>query len=159
MARRLRSVDLDFVESAALRLVFAAEVSAPPDVVYRALADDVEGWPGWFTQVTSARPVDAGAGRVVRLRGGIVFRETVVAAEPGTRYAYRADESNAPGLQALLEEWLLTPAGTGTRVQWTFAADGSALFRFTMGRGRAAMGKAFRDAVRNLGRRLPAAPA
>ncbi|MFJ6463470.1 SRPBCC family protein [Streptomyces sp. NPDC091387] len=159
MARRLRPVELDFVESAPLRLVFAAEVAAPPDVVYRALADDVEGWPGWFTQVTAARPVDAGAGREVRLRGGIAFRETVVAAEPGRRYAYRVDDSNAPGLQALAEEWLLTPAGTGTRVQWTFAADGSALFRFTMRRGRSAVGRSFRDAVRNLGRRLAAAAA
>ncbi|MCX4774546.1 SRPBCC family protein [Streptomyces sp. NBC_01260] len=159
MARRLRSVGLDFVEAAPLRLVFAAEVAAPPDAVYRALADDVEGWPGWFTQLTAARPVGAGAGREVRLRGGIAFRETVVAAEPGRRYAYRVDDSNAPGLHALVEEWLLTPAGTGTRVQWTFAADGSALFRFTMRRGRAAVGRSFRDAVRNLGRRLSAAGA
>ncbi|WP_327335408.1 SRPBCC family protein [Streptomyces sp. NBC_01324] len=154
MARRLRSVDLDFVEAAPLRLVFAAEVAAPPGAVYRALADDVEGWPGWFTQLTSARPIDAGAGREVRLRGGIRFRETIVAAEPGSRYAYRIDDSNAPGLQALVEEWLLTPAGTGTRVQWTFAADGAALFRFTMRRARPAVGRSFRDAVRNLGRRL-----
>lgn len=159
MARRLRSVGLDFIEAAPLRLVFAAEVSAPPDVVYRALADDVEGWPHWFTQVTAARPVDAGAGRAVRLRGGIVFRETILATDPAERYAYRADESNAPGLHALLEEWLLTPAGTGTRVQWTFAADGSRLFRFTMRRGRAAMGRSFREAVRNLERRLPTAAA
>ncbi|WP_329617811.1 SRPBCC family protein [Streptomyces brevispora] len=159
MPRRLRSVGLDFVEAAPLRLVFAAEVAAPPDVVYRVLADDVEGWPGWFTQVTAARPVDAGAGREVRLRGGIAFRETVVAAEPGLRYAYRVDVSNAPGLHALLEEWLLAPAGAGTRVQWTFAADGSPLFRFLMRRGRAAVGRSFRDAVRNLGRRLPTAGA
>ncbi|WNI33627.1 SRPBCC family protein [Streptomyces sp. ITFR-6] len=154
MTRRLRSVDLDFVESAPLRLVFAAEVASPPDAVYRALAEDVEGWPRWFTQLTSARPVDAGAGREVRLRGGIRFRETIVAAEPGSRYAYRIDDSNAPGLHALVEEWLLTPAGTGTRVRWTFTADGSALFRFAMRRARPAVGKSFRDAVRNLGRRL-----
>lgn len=159
MAHRLRSVELDFVETAPLRLVFAAEVSAPPDAVYRALADDVEGWPGWFTAVTAAVPVDAGAGRAVRLRGGIVFRETVVAAEPGERYAYRIDSSNAPGLRALVEEWRLTPAGTGTRVRWTFAADGSPLFRFALGRGRAVVGRSFRDAVRDLDRRLTAAPA
>ncbi|MFD0023965.1 SRPBCC family protein [Streptomyces sp. NPDC058382] len=159
MARRLRSVDLDFVETAALRLVFTAEVSAPPDAVYRALADDVEGWPDWFTQVAAARPADDGAGRVVRLRGGIAFRETVVAAEPGLRYAYRVDESNAPGVQALLEEWLLTPAGTGTRVRWTFATDGSPLFRFALRGARPVLGRSFRDAVRNLGRRLSTAAA
>ncbi|WP_327712748.1 SRPBCC family protein [Streptomyces sp. NBC_00464] len=159
MTRQLRSVELDFVESAPLRLVYAAEVSAPPDAVYRALADDVEGWPGWFTQVKVALPLDGGTGREVRLQGGITFRETVVATDPGTRYAYRADRSNAPGLKALLEEWQLSPAGSGTRVQWTFAADGSPLFRFTLRRARGAVGRSFRDAVGNLDRRLSAAAA
>ncbi|MFH8475429.1 SRPBCC family protein [Streptomyces sp. NPDC018000] len=154
MPRRLRSVDLDFVESAPLRLVFAAEMSAPPELVYRALADDVAGWPSWFTSVTAARPTDNGAGREVRLKGGTVFRETIVAAAPCEQYAYRVDESNAPGLLALLEDWRLTPAGTGTRVQWTFAADGAAPFRFALRLGRSGMGRAFRDAVRNLDGRL-----
>ncbi|MGW1733078.1 SRPBCC family protein [Streptomyces sp. NBC_01724] len=156
MARRLRSVDLDFVPVAPLRLVFAAEVSAPPEAVYRALAEDVEGWPSWFTAVTAARPTAAGAGREVRLKGGTMFQETVLAKEPGERYAYRVDETNAPALQALLEEWRLSPAstGTGTRVQWTFAADGPAPFRFTLRLGRAGLARAFRDAVRNLDERL-----
>ncbi|QNE78737.1 SRPBCC family protein [Streptomyces finlayi] len=159
MARRLRPVGLDFVASAPLRLVFASELSAPPEVVYRALAEDVESWPGWFTSVTDARPADGGAGRVVRLKGGTVFRETIVAREPGERYAYRVDETNAPGMTALLEEWRLTPAVTGTRVQWTFATDGGTLFRFGLRLGRAGLGRAFRGAVRNLGRRLDQAAA
>ncbi|WLQ32295.1 SRPBCC family protein [Streptomyces castrisilvae] len=159
MAHRLRSESLGFARVAPVRLVFTAEVSAPPDVVYRALADDVEGWPAWFTAVTAAVPVEAGAGREVRLRGGITFRETVIATEPGERYAYRVDTTNAPGMKALVEEWRLTPAGTGTQVRWTFAADGSPLFRFVLRRARRAVGRSFRDAVRDLGRRLAAAPA
>lgn len=159
MAHRLRSENLGFAGTAPVRLVFAAEVSAPPDVVYRALADDVEGWPRWFTAVTAAVPVAAGAGREVRLRGGIVFRETVIATEPGERYAYRIDSTNAPGPRALVEEWRLTPAGSGTRVRWTFAADGSPLFRFALRRARGLVGRSFRDAVRSLDRRLSAAPA
>ncbi|UQT60217.1 SRPBCC family protein [Streptomyces durmitorensis] len=162
MARRLRPVGLEFVESAPLRLVFAREVSAPPETVYRALADDMTGWPEWFTAVTLCRPVDGadgGKGREVRLKGGTRFRETIVATDVAERYAYRADESNAPGLRALVEEWRLTPAGTGTLVQWTFAADGAAPFRFAMKLGRAGMGRAFRDAVTALDRRLAAANA
>ncbi|MFI8434821.1 SRPBCC family protein [Streptomyces sp. NPDC079020] len=159
MARRLRTVGLDFTESAPLRLVFAAQVAAPPDAVYRALADDVESWPRWFTAVTSAASTDAGAGREVRLKGGAMLRETIVAAEPDERYAYRVDDANTPGLTALLEEWRLTPSGTGTHVQWTFAADGSALFRFALGLGRAGVGRSFRDAVRRLDKRLAGAPA
>lgn len=162
MARRLRPVGLEFAESAPLRLVFAREVSASPEAVYRALADDMTGWPEWFTAVTLCRPTDGAdgsKGREVRLKGGTRFRETIMAAEPAERYAYRVDESNAPGLRALLEEWRLTPAGTGTRVQWTFAADGAAPFRFTLKLGRAGMGRAFRDAVTALDRRLAAANA
>ncbi|MFB8075245.1 SRPBCC family protein [Streptomyces californicus] len=156
MTRRLRTVEREFAESAPMRLVFAAEVAAPPDVVYRALADEVESWPSWFTAVVRATPTDGGAGREVRLRGGIVVRETITAAEPGACYAYRADASNAPGLRALLEEWRLTPEGSGTRVRWTFAADGTGPFRLALSLGRAGVGRSFRDAVRRLDARLAA---
>jgi uncharacterized protein YndB with AHSA1/START domain len=154
MARRLRPVGLDFTETALVRLVFAREIAAPPEAVFRALAEDVPGWSEWFSAVTSARPVDGGAGREVRLTGGTRFRETVLAAEPNEVYAYRVDETNAPGVHALLEEWRLTPAGTGTRVQWTWAADGTAAFRLLVGLARGGLGRAFRGAVTALERRL-----
>ncbi|MET8472360.1 SRPBCC family protein [Streptomyces sp. NPDC006422] len=160
MARRLRPVQLDFVESAPLRLVFAREVSASPDAVYRALAEDVVGWPQWFSAVTLARPMDGGARREVRLKGGTRFLETIVAAEPGEVYAYRVDETNAPGVRALLEEWRLEGIpGGGTRVRWTFAVDAPAGVRAGMKFGRAAMGRAFRGAVAALDRRLASTPA
>ncbi|MCK7624794.1 SRPBCC family protein [Streptomyces sp. RS10V-4] len=154
MSRRLRSVELDFAASAPLRLVFTAETAAPPAAVYAALADDVPGWAEWFTGVSQAAPVDGGRCRAVRLAGGTRFAETVLAAEPGARYAYRVDTTNAPVLRALLEEWRLTPAGGGTRVRWTFAADGPAAFRWLMPLARPALGRAFRDSVRALDRRL-----
>lgn len=156
MAPRLRPVGLDFAQSAPVRLVFAREVAASPEVVFRALAEDVPGWSEWFAAVASARPVDEGAGREVRLTGGIRFQETVVAATPNEVYAYRVDETNAPGVHALLEEWRLTPAGTGTRVQWTFAGDGTAVFRFALKAARTGLGRAFRGAVTALDRRLAA---
>lgn len=158
MARRLRTVGREFADSAPIRLVFAAEVSAPVGVVYRALAEDVASWPSWFTAVTRATPTDAGGGRDVRLRGGVRFREAIVVAEPDTCYAYRVDESNAPGLRALLEEWRLTPEGAGTRVQWTFAADGTGLFRLVLSLARAGVGRSFREAVRRLDARLATTP-
>ncbi|KAB1988949.1 SRPBCC family protein [Streptomyces triticiradicis] len=159
MARRLRPVGPEFVETAALRLVFAREVAAPPEAVFSALAEDVSGWSEWFSAVTLARPTADGAGREVRLRGGGRFEETVLVARAPEVYAYRVDSTNAPGLRALAEEWRLTPAGRGTRVQWTFAADGTALFRATLTVGRSGLGRAFRDAVRALDRRLASAPA
>ena len=154
MARRLRPVGLDFVRTAPVRLVFAREISAAPEAVFRALAEDVPGWSEWFSAVTLARPTGDGAGREVRLKGGTRFEETVLKAEEAEVYAYRVDATNAPGPRALVEEWRLTPAGTGTRVQWTFAADGPWPFRFVLGAARPGLGRAFRDAVTALDRRL-----
>ncbi|MEU3252551.1 SRPBCC family protein [Streptomyces sp. NPDC006997] len=152
-ARRLRPVGLDFVAHAPVRLVFAQEVAAEPGAVYRVLAEDVAGWPDWFPGVRSARVVDDGAGRDVRLVGGTRFRERVLAAKAPEVYAYRVDVTNLPGVRALVEEWRLTPVGGGagrTRVRWTFTADGPAPFRGVLRLARGGLGRAFRDAVRAL---------
>ncbi|GAA4005692.1 SRPBCC family protein [Streptomyces sp. NBC_01352] len=156
MARQLRPVGIEFVETAPVRLVFAREISASPAAVFRALAEDVPGWADWFGAVTLARSVQEGARREVRLKGGTRFLETVLVAKEAEVYAYRVDETNAPGPRALVEEWRLTPAGTGTRVQWTFAADGPAVFRLALTFARSGLGRAFRDAVTSLDRRLAA---
>ncbi|MEU0842587.1 SRPBCC family protein [Streptomyces sp. NPDC005962] len=153
MAYRLRSVGPDYTETAPVQLAFTAEASAPPEAVFEALAD-VEGWPRWFRQVADARPTADGTGREIRLRGGTRFRETVVAADPGERYAYRIDETNVPGLRALLEEWRLVPWHSGTVVRYTFALDGTAVTRASARLARPGLRRAFHDAVRRLDRRL-----
>ncbi|GGU09614.1 SRPBCC family protein [Streptomyces coeruleorubidus] len=155
MAHRLRPVGLDFVGTAPVRHVSEREISAPVEAVYRAL-EDVPGWVGWFPQVTAARPIDGGKGRDIRLMGGVRFRESVIAAEGPEVYAYRVDVTNVPGVRAIAEEWRLAPAGTGTRVRWTFATDGTAAYRLALRPVRAAQAKAFRDAVTALDRRLAA---
>ncbi|MDQ0579252.1 SRPBCC family protein [Streptomyces rishiriensis] len=154
MAHRLRPEGLPFVETAPVRLVFEREMSAPPELVFRALAEDVSGWTEWFPAVTSVRPLDGGAGRDVRLRGGTRFRETVLVAKEPEVYAYRVDVTNAPGVRALVEEWRLSPAGAGTRVRWTFAADGNGAVRTVLRLARTGLGRSFRDAVTRLDRRL-----
>ncbi|MFD7388411.1 SRPBCC family protein [Streptomyces sp. NPDC059852] len=156
MAHLLREVGLDFVGAAPVRHVFARETAAPPEAVYAALAEDVAGWTRWFSAVTLARPIDGGARREIRLRGGGRFEETVLAAERPAVYAYRVDLANAPGSRAIVEEWRLTPSGAGTRVQWTVAVDGTAPFRASVRLARAGFARAFRGAVTSLDRRLAA---
>ncbi|MFE9674048.1 SRPBCC family protein [Streptomyces sp. NPDC006259] len=156
MAHRLRPEEPGFLATAPVRLVFAEEVAATPEQVFHALAEDVAGWAAWFPAVTSARPVDGGAGRDVRLRGGTRFRETVLVAREPEVYAYRVDVTNVPGTRALVEEWRLAPAGTGTRVRWTFAADGTAVLRAALRLARPGMGRSFRGAVTRLDRRIAA---
>jgi carbon monoxide dehydrogenase subunit G len=155
MAHRLRPVGLDFVGFAPVRHISALEISAPVKAVYRAL-EDVPGWVDWFPQVTAARPIDEGAGRDIRLMGGVRFRESIIAAKEPEVYAYRVDVTNVPGVRAIVEEWRLAPAGDGTRVQWTFATDGTAAYRLAMKPLRGAQARAFRDAVSALDRRLAA---
>ena len=154
MAHQLRAVGLDFVESAPVRLVFAREMAAPPKDVFRALAEDVPGWTEWFSAVTLARPTGDGSTREIRLRGGGRFQETIIAASEPEAYAYRVDVANVPGVRALVEEWRLAPSGTGTRVRWTFATDGTAAFRAVVKLAAPGLGRAFRDAAGALDRRL-----
>jgi len=154
MAHRLRPVGLDFIDTAPVRLVFTQEMSAAPDAVFHALNDDVPGWAEWFAAVTSARSLDDGTRRDIRLTGGGHFLETVIAAKKAEVYAYRVDVTNAPGARAMAEEWRLIPAGGGTRVQWTFAVEGNAVFRGVVRMARPGLGRAFKGAVAALDRRL-----
>lgn len=75
-------------------------------------------------------------------------------AEEPEVYAYRVDVTNTPGARAMAEEWRLAPAGSGTRVRWTFAADGTAPFRLVPKAARPGPGRAFRSAVTSLDHRL-----
>ncbi|KOV57238.1 SRPBCC family protein [Streptomyces sp. MMG1121] len=152
MPQRLRPVGPDFVDSAPVRFVFTRDMAAAPETVFRALAEDVPGWPQWFSSVAAARPTEGG--REVRLRGGIHFQETVLVAKAPEVYAYRVDATNAPGARAWIEEWRLTPAGAGTRVRMTFALDGTAPFRLVCGLIRPGVGQAVRKAVAALDRHL-----
>lgn len=155
MARRLRPVELDFTASAPVRLVFTAVLTAPPAAVYRSLAVEVGSWPAWFRAVRSATPTTDGTGRTIRLSGGGRFEEKIMAADPDTRYAYRVDTANAPGVTALLEEWALSPTSAGgTRVQWTMATAGNRPYTLLLRLGRPGIGLSFRDAMRRLDRRL-----
>ncbi|MGP3976130.1 SRPBCC family protein [Streptomyces sp. 8N114] len=154
-ARQLRPVGLDFADTAPLRLAFTANLGVPVERVYTALADELETWPCWFTAVTDVRPTGDGKARDVRLKGGGFFHETVLAAHPAERYAYRIDRTNAPGVRAMLEDWNLaySTAG-GTRVRWTMAVDGTPVLRAVLRLGRPGVGASFRDAMRKLERRL-----
>ncbi|MEU1629431.1 SRPBCC family protein [Streptomyces sp. NPDC020096] len=117
---------------------------------------DTEGWTAWFRAVVSARPTDGG--REIGLMGGVRFTETVLAAEEDERYVYRVDETNLRGIEALAEEWRITPLSCGgSRIQWTVAADAPASVRVLLRYARPGLGHAFRDAVHALDRRLATA--
>lgn len=152
LTHQLRAVELDFLGTAPVRLVFSAAVAATPAAVYHALAEDTEGWAQWFGAVKSAQPT--AAGRHIVLAGGLHFEETVLAADSPGRYAYRADAVNRPGARAILEEWRVEAAATGSRVRWTIAVDPTPLTGVLLRLLKPALGASFRGALRKLDRRL-----
>jgi uncharacterized protein YndB with AHSA1/START domain len=152
LKHRLRPVGPDFLDSAPLRLAFTAAIAASPEAVYRALAEDTEGWTEWFAAVSHAGAVPEG--RRIGLAGGLRFEETVLVSERPRRYAYRADATNRPGLRAMAEEWRVEPAAGGSLVQWTIAVDpapAAALFLRVLA---PALRTAFRRAMQRLDLRL-----
>jgi uncharacterized protein YndB with AHSA1/START domain len=155
---RLRPVDLDFLDTAPVRLSFTAAVAAPAHDVYHALAEELTSWPLWFAPVKRARTTRPG-GREIVLVGGMRFEETVLAAERPSRYAYRADTANRPGMRAIAEDWRLAPIAGGSLVQWTLAAEpvpGAALF---LRLSRPVLRSSFRRAMQKLDLRISGAGA
>ena len=135
MGKRLRPVTSGFLEDAPTRLVFVSHLSAKPDQVFRELTEDASTWPLWFTSIRTAAyigppPYGPGAGRVVTLRGGPHFVESVLVLEEPSRFVYRVEQANVPGVYAWLEEWLLAPsAGGGTVLRFTMAIDAAPAVR------------------------------
>lgn len=159
MPRTLRAVDLDFTRTAKHRVTVSEVLPASPDAVFAALAEDPAGWGAWFPGFTDAGryltpgPHGVGSQREVFARGSR-FLETVLAWEPGRHWAFRVDEAGLPAVSALAEDFVLTPEGTGTRVDYTMAQEtrpgfvGALLVRFAGGQ--------LRKALRNLGAHLAA---
>ena len=115
---RLAEIDLAFADDAPLRLVLHAEIAATPDDVYAALSDDPATWT-WFPSLQGGRfPGDShgvGDPREVRI-GGTTIAETILAADPGQRWAYRVDAMQIPIAKALVEVWDLAEVpATSTR--------------------------------------------
>ncbi len=113
------------------RYTFTHTVSADPQRVWAEVADH-EGmaqWtPSWaslpkVTLESVGSPDRNGVGAVRRLVmvPGPPIRERVTAFEPGQRLAYEAI-SGVPA-RDYTGEIVLTPAGAGTRIDWTIAFD------------------------------------
>jgi hypothetical protein len=151
---KLRPVELDFLETAPMRLAFEAVVLATPDRVFAALSDQPTTWT-WFPGVKGlpyegAAPFGVGTKRTVRALGN-TYHETIVAWEAPDRWAYRVEETTMPIAKALVEEWTTSAAGEGTLVRWLFAADPGLVFRLASPILPFGMRFMFRRAMRNLG--------
>ncbi|HET9728994.1 MAG TPA: SRPBCC family protein [Acidimicrobiia bacterium] len=126
MALTLRPVDLDFFAAAPQRFDFVETVDAPIDAVFAAISADPSTW-SWFPGLDEGRyesepPHGAGSRRYVRM-GDWWYRETLLAFDSPTRWAYRIDETTSPLFAALAEDWRLEADGDTTNVRWVFAFE------------------------------------
>lgn len=160
MKYHLRAVDLDFLATAPKKLVFAADVAAPRAAVFAAISADPSSWT-WFPGISWGRyegpaPYGVGSRREVRI-GGTGYRETILAWNEPSRWAYRVDASSLPLAHACVEDWVLEDHGDHTTVRWIFAVDPTFLFQAGLPLAPLIMGGLFRRAMRNLSRTLASA--
>jgi len=90
--------------------------------------------------------------------GDSQYRETILAWDEPTRWAYRVDESADALIDALVEEWVVEGGGDGDRstVRWTFAVQPGGDMEAAIPAAKTMIGDMFGQAMANLTTRLSA---
>jgi hypothetical protein len=117
------AVDLDFLNTAPIRLGAAVNVGRPPSEVFAAFAHDPANWgeffPGFDTTGSYHGSGPHGVGsRCTKRVTGIKVDETVLAWDEGARFAFRVDGTTAPAFHAWDEDYRFESDGNnGTLVR------------------------------------------
>jgi uncharacterized protein YndB with AHSA1/START domain len=125
-ATPLRPVDDELLTTAPLIVRSAVRLDAPPSRVWEALGSD-EMW-SWFPVIDRLAwqtPGPHAAGSVRRLRLGrfLTVDEEFYRWDVDRRATFRIVSQSRPVLDALIEDFLLEPAGSGTTLTWTMAVS------------------------------------
>ena len=112
------AVDLDYLESAPLRLCASVNVNRPPSEVSVALAHDPANWgeffPGFDRTGRWQTPGPHGVGsRYTKRFIGITIEESVLVWDEGARLAFRVVGTTAPAFHAWVEDYHFEPDGHG----------------------------------------------
>jgi hypothetical protein len=154
---RLAPVDLDFLVTAPVRFTCTEPLPAPAQVVFGVISADPSTWT-WFPGLADARyesepPFGVGTIRSVVMEG-VAYRETVLAWDAPTRWAYRVDESSETTFRALAEDWVMRDTDDGSTLTWTFAVDPQPELRALVEGARDVIGGVFSRAMASLASRL-----
>jgi hypothetical protein len=158
MTHELAPVDLDFLDRAPLRFEYEVELAAPRGPVFDVISSDPGGW-SWFPGMEAGGyegdgTPGVGSRRWVRLTG-TTYRETILAWDAPTRWAYRVDESSVPLFEALVEDWVIEPRPGGTSaLRWIFAFAPLPDLADTMHDAHELIGRTFYEAMTRLDRHL-----
>lgn len=127
---KLRPVDVDFVDTAAVVLTTEVDLPASIDEVWDVIVDN-ESWPHWLWRcrsMSASRSVWADPGDTRRVNFGVMkLDEVAVVLDRPERWAMSLTSSTLPIAKAMLEMLELTDTSRGgetrTEVRWTGAFD------------------------------------
>jgi uncharacterized protein YndB with AHSA1/START domain len=157
--KSLDPAGLDFFGTAPLQVSASVQLRATPERVFASFADAAD-WLRWWPMMTACawtRDTGAvGAEREVAVRLLGRFRERMIAWQPGARFAFTMIGSTSPMATQLAEDYRLAADGTGTRIEWTLAAQPTTLGKLTAPVMRRTLLRMFQRGITNLDRLLAA---
>lgn len=127
--RATRLVEVAHIPAAPARFTNSVDLAITPEQLFEVLAD-AEAWPHWataITRVTWTSPgaaegdIAVGATRTVEMQGGIVGEEVFLDWDPPRTMAFCFTRTNAPGMAAFGEHYVVVPTAEGCRLTWTLS--------------------------------------
>ena len=149
-----QSVDMNFLESAPVKIINSVDISATPEQIF-AVFEDENSWPQWFTGIvgvewTSPKPFGVGTTRTVNL-GAMKVYENFIHWEDNQRFAFYFTKTSLPFVKALLEDYRLEVLdSTTTRFTHTVAYEPSLPLSLLGPIGKAALNRNFKMATKSL---------
>lgn len=120
----LRPVDDAFLDDAQIVIRSSVDLAATPAQVWEALGSD-EMW-SWLPIIDrvewlTPRPHEAGCVRRLRLGKFLTVDEEFYRWDVEKRATFRVTAQNRNVLDGLIEDFVLEPSATGTKLTWTMA--------------------------------------
>lgn len=129
MARHeCRKIDLDFFDTAPVRLRSEVELPCTPEVLFRSFEDGA-AWEAWVDVIekvewTSPLPFRPGTTRTVHMPGGMAAYEEFLAWDAPRHVAFRFNQFTHKFLKAFGENYEVTDLGNGRcRLVWTVGME------------------------------------
>lgn len=148
------TVDLDFLQSAPVKIVNIVDIQATPEQIF-AVFEDEHAWPKWFKGIvdvewTSPKPYGVGTTRTVSL-GALKVWEHFIHWDQNKRFTFYFTKTNLPFVKALAEDYELVAVNENTtRFSYTVAYDPALPLRLLGPFGKAALTRNFKSAAQSL---------
>ena len=121
-----KEVDESFLRSGAELVRLNVRLGASADEVWSDLTSPsgFDYLPGLKVQWTSPQPFGVGATRTATIGGGVKADERYfIWDNHERRKAFYVERFNAPGIEALAEDYKVTPDGSGSVLTWTIVVE------------------------------------